>query len=84
MNNEGHAQESGAWPPKITEIWKQAQYVVLFGEVANENSWNKEEVRIGFGDYWNIKPVFFSEYDHEIKLLYFDSYDMTYMEGIST
>lgn len=21
---------------------------------ANENNWNKEEVRMGFGDYWNI------------------------------
>ena len=55
MSNEGHSRNLG--PGFLRRLQKYEAGTIcglIWRSKANENSWNKEEVRMGFGDYWNI------------------------------
>ena len=80
MNNEGHSRNLGPGLLRLQKYEAGPICGLIWRTKANENSWNKEEVRIGFGDYWNIKLFFSVNMIMKLNFLYFDLYDMTYMK----
>ena len=55
VSDEGHSRNLG--PGLLRRLQKYEAGPIcglIWRSKANENNWNKEEVRMGFGDCWNI------------------------------